>query len=178
MTLTLQCFRAQTTTSRSLSSLPSCRSPPPCLALSEASSLAADAALTDTTPYGLTVLKGALAAAGSAQCGELRRSKERHPRQGCWGRIRCDGAGSRRSWAALRCAGAQGSPRSLRIWAYARYSEIVYTLTDTPDRERFIYDVYVSGACIGTDTTGVRACTDRPGARVILKVRGEPYSKG
>jgi hypothetical protein len=50
----------------------------------------------------LSALKGALAAAGSAQGGDLRRSRERHPRQGCRGRVRCDGAGSRKAWAAPR----------------------------------------------------------------------------
>ena len=95
LTLTLQYFRAQTTTSLSSSSLPSRCSPPPCLAVSAASFSAADASPTDTTPYGLSALKGALAAASSAQCGELRRSRERHPRQGCQGRARCEGSGSR-----------------------------------------------------------------------------------
>ena len=35
--------------------------------------------------YGLSAHKGALAAAGSARGGKLRRSQERHPRQGCRG---------------------------------------------------------------------------------------------
>ena len=55
------------------------------------------------------------AAAGSAQCGELLRSNERHPRQGCWGRARCEGAGCRGPWAALGRDRAQPSPRRLRI---------------------------------------------------------------
>jgi hypothetical protein len=88
----------------------------PCWASSAAASSAADLLLTDTTPYGLMALKGALAAAGSAQSGELRRSQERHQRQGCRGRARCDGAGSRRPRAAPRRDCAQPSPRRLRIW--------------------------------------------------------------
>ena len=109
----------------SASSLPTHAPTLLCWASSAAALLAADASLTDTTPYRLSALKGALAAGGSARGGELRRSRGWHPRQGCRGRARCDGAGSQRPWAAPRRARAQGSPRSLRIWAYTRYSEIV-----------------------------------------------------
>ena len=60
-------------------------------------------------------LKGAPPATGSALCDPLPRSKGQDPRQGCWGRVRCEGAGSGGSWAALGRARAQASPRSLRI---------------------------------------------------------------
>jgi hypothetical protein len=112
-------------TLRPYASLLSRKPPPPHSSLSVAAPSAADMLLTDTTPFGLWTRKGALAAAGSAQGGELRRSQERHPRQGCWGRVPCDGAGSQGSWAAPRRDRAQPSDRRLRIWAHARYSEIV-----------------------------------------------------
>ena len=45
-----------------------------------------------------------------------------------------------------------------------------------PGRERFIHNVYVSGACVGTARTAIRACKVRPGARKSLKVLLEAYS--
>ena len=121
LTHNLQYFRAQITTARSSSSLSSCEPTSPCSAVWAASTLAADASPTDTTARVCSrrskAVKGGLAAGSSAQCGELRRSRERHPRQGCRGRVRCGGAGSPRPWASLRAARAQGSPRSLRILA-------------------------------------------------------------
>ena len=57
-----------------------------------------------------------------------------------------------------------------------RCSEIVWWLAAMPGRERFIHNVYVSGACVGTARTATRACKVRPGARKSLKVLLEAYS--
>ena len=78
--------------------------------------------------------------------------------------------------AVPRSDRAQASPRSLRIPAHARYSEIVWPQAVTPGRETFTHDVYVSSACVGTAGAGVRACTGRPGARKILNLLLEAYS--